>query len=85
MVLVDHEQANVEITGLSEAVFHVSWYDVGEEVLDGLEGVELVNSGYDDDNFMERHIVLYDPAKISIDEMEKALKDVGTYLETKKE
>ena len=51
--------------------------------MNGLKGVKLINSDYDGSN--ERIIVWYDPALINIDEMEKALKDVGTYLETKKE
>jgi len=53
---------------------------VGEEVLEGLEGVELVNNGFRDST--ETNTVWYDPAVIRIDEMEKALKDAGTYLGT---
>jgi hypothetical protein len=55
---------------------------VGEEVLEGLKGVDLVNNGFQ--NATETNVVWYDPALISIDEMEKALKDAGTYLGTLK-
>jgi hypothetical protein len=53
---------------------------VGEAVLDGPKGVELVNSEFD--NFKETNTVWYDPALISIDQMEQALIDAGTYLGT---
>ena len=53
---------------------------MGEEVLEGLEGVELVNNGFRDST--ETNTVWYDHAVIRIDEMEKALKDAGTYLGT---
>jgi hypothetical protein len=53
---------------------------VGEAVLEGLKGVELVNSGFDD--FKETNTVWYDPALIRIDQMERALRDAGTYLGT---
>ena len=65
-----------------EVVFFVSWYDVGEEVLEGLKGVDMVNKGFQ--NSTETNIVWYDPALITIREMEKALKEAGTYLETVK-
>ena len=53
---------------------------MSEEALDGLNGVELVNSGYH--GSMETTAVLYDPALISIDQIEKVLKDIGIYLGT---
>jgi hypothetical protein len=55
---------------------------VAEPVLDGLRGVELVNS--DSQNNKEINIVWYDPALISIEDMENALKDAGTYLGTER-
>ena len=55
---------------------------MGEAVLEGLKGIELVNNGFD--NFTETNTVWYDPALISIDKMEKALRDAGTYLGTAK-
>jgi len=74
--------ANVENRGLPKVVFYVSWYDVSEPVLYGLKGVELVNSDFHDSK--ERNTVWYDPALISIGEMEKALKESGIYLGTAK-
>ena len=65
---------------LAKAVFYVSWYDVSEKVLDGLKGVELVSSHFKD--FSEANTVWYDPALISIEQMEKALKDAAVYLGT---
>jgi len=55
---------------------------VAEEALEGLKGVELVNSSFR--NSMETNIVWYDPALISVDQLEKAIKDAGTYLGTAK-
>jgi hypothetical protein len=53
---------------------------VSEEVLEGLRGVELVNSGYH--GSMETTAVLYDPALISLEQIKTALKDTGIYLGT---
>jgi len=53
---------------------------VAEEALEGLKGVELVSSDFR--NSMETNIVWYDPAAISIDQLEQAIKDTGTYLGT---
>jgi len=55
---------------------------VGEEVLAGLKGVEHVNNGFHD--LKETNTVWYDPAVITVDEMERALKKAGTYLGTVK-
>jgi hypothetical protein len=55
---------------------------VSEPVLDGLKGVELVNSDFHDSK--ERNTVWYNPALISIEEMENALKEAGLYLGTAK-
>lgn len=55
---------------------------MGEAVLEGLHGVELVNNGFDDS--METNTVWYDPAIIRIEQIEQALKDAGTYLGTAK-
>ena len=51
---------------------------MSEEVLEGLKGVELVNSGYH--GSMETTAVLYDPAFISLDQIKKELVDTGIYL-----
>ena len=55
---------------------------MSEPVLDGLKGVDLVNSDFHGST--ERNTVWYDPALISIDEMEKALKEAGLYRGTEK-
>ena len=51
-----------------------------EEVLDGLEGVERVYSHFIGSK--EAHTVYYDPASISVEQMENALEDGAGYLET---
>ena len=63
-----------------KAIFFVKWYDAGKEALDGLKGVQKVEKGFR--NFKEINTVYYDPSVITIEEMEMALKKVGTYLGT---
>jgi hypothetical protein len=53
---------------------------VSEEVLEGLKGVQRVNSHFIDP--YEANTVWYDPALINIEQMEKALKDATVYLGT---
>ena len=55
---------------------------MGEEVLEGLHGVALFDS--DVRGYQEFHNVWYDPAVISVEEMEEALKDASTYLATER-
>lgn len=56
---------------------------MSEEVLDGLRGVERVYSHYIDP--YEANTVWYDPDLITVEQMEKALKDAAVYLGTVKE
>ena len=81
-VFIGSVQSDSKDPELSRVVFYVSWYDVGEEVLAGLKGVEHVNNGFHD--LKETNTVWYDPAVITVDEMERALKKAGTYLGTVK-
>ena len=71
-----------EKAGVSKVVFYVAWYDVGKAALDGLQGVIRVEKGFR--GFKEINTVSYDPALITIKEMEKALKEAGTYQGTEK-
>ena len=64
--------------GTSKVIFHVQWYDVGKEALEGLKGVKKVEKGFR--YFKEINTVYYDPTIITIEEMERALKKAGTYL-----
>ena len=66
-----------EKANISKAIFYVEWYDVGKAALDGLRGVIRVDKGFH--GVKEINTVLYDPALITIKEMEKALKDAGIY------
>jgi hypothetical protein len=53
---------------------------VGQGVLEGLDGVKQVSRGWR--GFMETNTVIYDKSRITIEEMEKALKKAGTYRKT---
>ena len=73
--MLDAEQDN-----LSTAVFFVTWYDVGQAALEGLDGIRTVKRGFK--GFKEINTVYYDPAVITIEEMEATLKKAKTYLGT---
>ena len=75
-------QGQAENDRLAKAVFYVAWFDVSEEVLDGLKGVKRVYSHFLDSH--EANTVWYDPDLIKIEQMENALKDGGGYLGTVK-
>ena len=60
--------------------FVVRWYDVGKAVLEGRPGIMSVESGWD--SFREVNRVVYDPMKITVQEMEIRLKESGTYVKT---
>ena len=68
--------------GTSSVSFYVKWFDVGKEALEGLKGVKRVEKGFR--YFKETNTVFYDPAVITVEEMEAALKNAGTYIETVK-
>lgn len=53
---------------------------MGKAALEGLQGVKKVEKGFR--NFKEINTVYYDPAIISIEEMEEALKEAKTYRGT---
>jgi copper chaperone CopZ len=62
---------------LSRVTFYVYWYDVGKAALEGLDGVKRVEKGFHD--LKETNTVYYDPAVITIAEMEAALRKARTY------
>ena len=64
----------------SKATFTVQWYDVGQDTLEGLKGVTKVEKGWHGSK--EINTVYYDSDLISVEEMEKALKESGTYVGT---
>jgi len=53
---------------------------VGKAALEGLKGVKSVEKGFR--HLKEINTVYYDPAIITIEEMEEALKKVATYRGT---
>ena len=66
-----------ETSSTSKVTFHVAWYDVGKSALEGLQGVTSVDKGF---RFhKEINTVYYETDKISVEEMEAALKAAGTY------
>ena len=66
--------------GTSKVIFYVQWYDIGKEALEGLKGVKRVEKGFH--YFKEINTVYYDPAIITVEEMEMVLKKAGTYIGT---
>ena len=66
----------------SMAVFFVTWYDVGQAALEGLDGIKTVKKGFH--GFKEINTVYYDPVVIKIEQMETTLKKAETYLGTAK-
>ena len=61
----------------SAVTFYVQWYDVGKKALEGLEGINKVTRGFR--GFREINTAYYDPAVVTVEEMENALKKAGTY------
>ena len=64
----------------ASATFTVEWYDVGQDALEGLNGVKKVTKGFRGSS--EINTVYYDSEKITIQEMEAALKEADTYVGT---
>ncbi|MBW1780057.1 MAG: hypothetical protein JRL30_04905 [Deltaproteobacteria bacterium] len=55
---------------------------MGQSALKGLKGVKRITKGFLGSR--EINTVHYDPAEISIERMEEALKQAGTYMATVK-
>lgn len=66
--------------GTSKVVFKVKCYDEGKAALQGLNGIKKIETGFH--YIHEIDTVYFDPTKITIQEMEDALKRAGTYVET---
>ena len=77
-----YRPAHAENPKLSTAVFYVQWYDVGETALEGLEGIKRIEKGFH--NSKEINTVYYEASKITIEDMEDALRKAGTYQGTAK-
>ncbi len=65
---------------ISKVIFKVKCYDEGKATLQGLEGIQMIETGFH--YVHETDTVYYDPKVITIKDMETALKKAGTYLET---
>ena len=66
--------------GPSKAIFKVKCYDDGKSALQGLNGIQKIETGFH--YLHETDTVYYDPKVITTEEMESALKKAGTYVET---
>jgi len=64
----------------SKVVFKVKCYDEGKAALQGLKGIQKIETGFH--YIHEVDTVYYDPKMITIEEMEAALKKAGTYVGT---
>ena len=69
--------SNPKADSQSKVTFYVQWYDVGKSALVGLNGISHVTKGFK--NLKEINTVFYEPNKITIEDMVKALKAAGTY------
>lgn len=72
--------ALAQVAATSKVIFKVKCYDDGKAALQGLKGVQKVETGFH--YIHETDTVYYDPGKITIKEMETALKKAGTYVDT---
>ena len=77
---VSYMDAQAKDESMAQATFYVYWYDVGKAALEGLEGVKKIKNGWQ--NLKEINTVYYDPAAVTIGEMEAALKKAKTYQGT---
>ncbi len=66
--------------GPSKVIFKVKCYDDGKAALQGLKGIQKIETGFH--YLHETDTVYFDPKLITIEEMEAALKKAGTYVET---
>ncbi len=75
-----HGTAAKQDKEISKVIFKVKCYDEGKTVLQGLKGIQKIETGllY----VHETDTVYYDPRVITIKDMETALKRAGTHLET---
>ena len=80
VVGVSYMDARAKDVSTAQATFYVYWYDVGKAALVGLEGVKKVKNGWL--NSKEINRVYYDPAAVTIGDMEAALKKAKTYQGT---
>jgi len=66
--------------GISKVIFKGKCYDEGKAALQGLKGIQKIETGFH--YIHEIDTVYYDEKAITIKDMETALKKAGTYLET---
>jgi copper chaperone CopZ len=81
-LLIGDRAALAQEAGMSKVIFKVKCYDEGKAALQGLNGIQKIETGFH--YVHETDTVYYDPKVITIEEMEKALKKAGTYVETMK-
>ena len=72
--------SQLQAESLRTDTFVVHCYDVGHDALAGRQGIRSVSRGWQDGREINR--VTYDQEKISRPEIEKRLKEAGTYSAT---
>ena len=80
---VDDGTAAAQDKGMLKVIFKVKCYDEGKAALQGLNGIYKIETGFH--YLHETDTVYFDPKAVTIEEMESALKNAGTYVETIKE
>ena len=78
--IIGNGTALAQESGLSKVAFKVKCYDAGKAALQGLKGIQKIETGFH--YLHETDTVYYDPKVITIKEMERVLKKAGTYMET---
>jgi copper chaperone CopZ len=69
--------------GTKKVIFRVRCYDEGKAALRGMKGIQRIETGFH--YLHETDTVYFDPKVITVEDMEAALKQAGTYLETMQE
>lgn len=67
----------------SKVIFKVKCYDDGKRALQGLKGIQKIETGFH--YIHETDTVYFDPKAVTVEEMEAALKKAGTYVDTIRE
>ncbi len=80
MILSGQAASSGQDSHESKVVFAVHCYDDGAKALRGIPGVIRIEKGFR--SFREIDTVYYDPTAITVEKMENALKQAGTYRET---
>jgi copper chaperone CopZ len=82
-VLVLPGPAAAQEQGMEKVIFKVRCYDEGKAALRGMKGIQRIETGFH--YLHETDTVYFDPKVVTVEDMEAALQQAGTYLETIRE